>query len=142
MNILRLKASKNSTEVEFQFIIHRCEDLEDLSLSAKDFYKEHGKQDILFPHYEVEVINHEVLPQEAHCFMGKNNKGFICWPFQTSSESDAVKLARGWSAAVFITLQTGEDANSVLGKFCSTEKQLQHLENADEAIGVNIEMLT
>lgn len=142
MHTIHLKASKDSKEYEFKFNIHRCEGFEDLSLSAQHFYKEHGKKDLTFPHYEVEVLDHESLPAGTHCFPSGDGRGFICWPFRTPTKGDAFKLATGWSAAAFVTIETGEDANTVLGKFCSQEKQLRHLENAAQSIGVNIEILT
>ncbi len=139
MHTINLKASKGSKEKKFKFNIYRCEGFDDLSLPAKDFYAQWGKQKIVFPHYEVEVLDHESLPAGTHCFKSSDGRGFICWPFRTPTKSDALKLATGWSAAAFMT-KAGEDSNTVLDKFCTKEKQLCHLEGAAEAMEVNIEI--
>lgn len=118
---LSLKVTtKEGVVWRFNAMLHKAYAPEDLQLQQKEFYRQWrtDKSIPLFPHFEIQLLFVDSLLQYAkreyqgdvqtiplHIHYADNQKPFMCWVENLSTQDDAIKMWKIWCLGCVWSLQ-------------------------------------
>jgi hypothetical protein len=117
---MKLQAIVHTTTKQYSFTvsIHAVENVAELRLHPTDFYLAHGKKEIEFPHYEMEITDPPAQSLERkeegqvklHVFRSIDGKDLmVCYPRRMANTDEAEDIFQVWCLGTVYTLEHNID---------------------------------